>query len=205
MNQDPKAGASASPTREKQTKLDPFTRNFVQKCARQLVGKFGFKQQDREDIEQSLYLKLAKRLQAADPNDPKWRALLAISARRHIVSLIRIREAEKRNHRRTCSLNVRMGGPEGTVELATVVTSSEIPSRQGRTHRTEQELVELALDVREALANIADEEEREFLERLAMDSIAQVGRDMDIPRTTLNSWLPKLRKQFENLSLKEYL
>ncbi len=205
MDHDPKAGASDNPSQKNQTELDPFTRNFVRKCARQLVGKFGFKQQDREDIEQSLYLKFAKRLWTADSNDPKWKALLAITARRQIVSLIRVREAEKRNHRRTSSINVRVGGPEGSVELAAMVTSSDIPSHRGRTHRTEQELVELALDVREALAGIADEEEREFLERLMTDSIAQIGRDMDIPRTTLNSWLLRMRKPFEKGDLKEYL
>jgi len=205
MDKDPKAGASDKPSQDNQTKLDPFTRNFVRKCARQLVGRFGFKQQDREDIEQSLYLKLAKRLRTADPDDPKWKALLAISARRHIVSLIRVREAEKRNHRRSCSINVRIGGPEGTVELSATVTSSEIPSHRRQMERSEQEQLELAMDVNDCIAEIADGDQREFLERLKTDSIAQVARDMDIPRTTLNSWLHGLRKKFEKRSLKDYL
>src|SRR5262245_53017027 len=205
MDHDTKAGASDNPSQESQKKPDPFRRHFVRKCARQLAGKCGFKQQDREDIEQCLYVKLAKRLQTADPDDPKWKALLAIAARRHIVSMIRVREAEKRSHRRTCSINVRMGGPEGSVELAATVTASEIPSHRRGTERPERELVELAMDVNDCIAEIFDIDQREFLERLKTDSIAQIARDMEIPRTTLNSWLLKLRKQFENRSLKEYL
>jgi DNA-directed RNA polymerase specialized sigma24 family protein len=185
--------------------LDPFTRGFVRKAARRLAGRFGFQRQDREEIEQRLYLKLARHLHRGDPSDPKWKALVAITVRRHVVSMARDGEAEKRDHRRVCSLNVRIGTPDGPMELADTVGEHEIPSRRGRVKRSDQELAELRLDVIACLADVGDERQREFCERLKHDSISQVARDMGIPRTTLGTWLARLRGRFEERGLRDYL
>jgi len=199
------AGGSNGASAASHEGLDPFTQGFVRKAARRLAGKFGFQRHDREEIEQRLYLKLAGRLRGGDPDDPKWKALVAITVRRHVVSMIRDGEAEKRDHRRACSLHVRVGTSEGPVELADLVGEHEIPSRRGRVKRSDQELAELRLDVTACLADVDDERQREFCERLKHDSISQVARDMDIPRTTLNTWLAKLRGRFEERGLKDYL
>lgn len=185
--------------------LDSFTRGFVRKCARQLAGRFGFRPQDREEIEQRLYLKLVRRLPAADPDDPKWKAFVAITVRRHIVSMIRDQEAEKRDHRRVCSLHVNVSVDERPAELADTIGEDAIPSRRVRARRSPQELAELLLDVTECLADLNDAQQREFCERLKHASIAQAARDMGIPRTTLNAWLVKLRRRFEERGLRDYV
>ncbi len=205
MDKHKKPEESNGPSRDKAPGLDSFTQGFVRKCARQLAGKFGFKRQDREEIEQRLYLKLARHLHAADPNDPKWKAFVAITVRRHLASMIRDSEAEKRDHRRTCSINVQIGTDEGPIELADTISEREIPSRRGRAKRSPQELAELVLDVRECLGDLTDERQRKYCERLMRDSISQVARDVDIPRTTLNGRLDKVRRRFEERGLKEYL
>ncbi len=185
--------------------IDSFTRGFVRKSARELAGRFGFKKQDRDEIEQRLYLKLARELHRADPQDRKWKAFVAITVRRHIVSMIRDNEAAKRDHRRACSLHVTVGTPDGPMELAYTIGEHEIPSRRGCVKRSPQELTELTLDVTECLSEVTDDRQREFYERLKRDSIAQIARDMGIPRTTLNAWLAKLRRRFEERGLKDYL
>ncbi|QDU28952.1 hypothetical protein ETAA8_40580 [Anatilimnocola aggregata] len=185
--------------------LDSFTQGFVRKCARNLIGKFGFRHQDRDDIEQRLYLKLAKHLPAAQPDDPKWKAFVSLTVKRHIVNMVRDREAAKRDDRGTCSIYVRIGAPNDAVELSATLIHREIPSRRGRSNRTEQELLELLIDVADSISAVADDKQRELLERLESTSIAQIAREMGVPRTTLNSWLPRLREHFEKRSLKEYL
>lgn len=185
--------------------IDSFTRGFVRKSARKLAGKFGFKKQDRTEIEQRLYLKLARRLHTADPNDPKWKAFVAVTVRRHIVSMIRDNEAAKRDHRRACSLHVTVGTQDGPMELADTIGEHEIPSRRGCVKRSPQELTELTLDITECVSDVTDERQREFCERLKHDSISQIARDMGIPRTTLNAWLVKLRSRFEERGLRDYL
>lgn len=185
--------------------IDSFTRGFVRKSARQLVGRYGFKLQDRDDIEQRLYLKLAKRLHTADPDSPKWKAFVAITVRRHITTMIRDRGAKKRDPRRVGSLDVSIGAKDGPMQLAGEVSDHEVPSRRSHVKRTSQELVELLHDAAECLADLTEDKHREFCERLKRDSISQVARDMDIPRTTAHGWVAKLRRQFEERGLRDYL
>jgi DNA-directed RNA polymerase specialized sigma24 family protein len=100
---------------------------------------------------------------------------------------------------------VRIGAPDDAVELSATLIHREVPSRRGRNHRTEQEYLELMLDVSECIADVPDRQQRELLERLKWESVAQAARAMQIPRTSLHSWLPKLRQHFEKRSLKDYL
>jgi RNA polymerase sigma factor (sigma-70 family) len=192
--------------KKKDGKIDPFTRGFVRKSARKLAGKHGFRRQDRDEIEQRLYLKLAKHLHAADLNDPAWKAFVAKTVRRHIASMIRDNKAEKRDHRRVCSIHVVIGENEdGPVELAHTISERDGKAHRGCAPRSQQELAELALDMATCIPGLCDKRHREFCERLKHASISQVARDMDIPRTTLNAWLRKLRQRFEEQGLKDYL
>lgn len=189
-----------------QDSLDSFTRGYVRKRARGLVGNYGFRRSDRDEIEQSLYLKLAGRLDQADPNDPKWKAFVAKTVSRHIASMIRDREAAKRDHRRVCSIHVVIGADEeGPVELAATLLEHETPAKRSREQRTEQETADLRMDLAACIDELCDERYREFCERLKHDSISQVARDMDVPRTTLNAWLCKIRSRFEELGLGDYM
>jgi DNA-directed RNA polymerase specialized sigma24 family protein len=185
--------------------LDPFTRGFVRKIARQFAGKFGFARQDRDEIEQRLYLKLAGQLPKARPDDPAWKAFVATSVRRAILNMIRDSKAEKRDHRRVSSLHAPICNQHGSTELAATIGEHESPSQRGRIKRSDYELTELLSDVNECLTDIADDQLREFCQRLKHDCVAQVARDMDIPRTTLNYWLSTLRRRFEDRGLREYL
>ncbi|MDP6447179.1 MAG: hypothetical protein QF805_25515 [Pirellulaceae bacterium] len=186
--------------------IDSFTKGYVRKRARELAGKYGFKRHDRDEIEQRLYLKLAKRLHTANPNSPKWKAYVATTVSHCIASMIRDNEAEKRDHRRVCSIHVVIGeDDDGPIELADTIGEQEGKSHCGCSSRSQQELSDLAMDIAACVAGVRDERHREFCERLKRDSISQVARDMDIPRTTLNAWLRKLMHRFEEQGLKEYL
>ena len=191
---------------KKTGKIDPFTEGYVRKSARQLVGKFGFTKSDRGDIEQKLYLKLAKHLPCDDPENPKWKAFVALAVKRCIANIVRDKQAEKRDHRRVCSIHVVIGeDDEGAVELADTISEQESRSRRGRSYRSQQELAELLMDVAACIADLPDARHREFCERLKHDSISQAARDMDIPRTTLHAWIGKLLATFEDKGLKDYL
>jgi len=186
--------------------IDGFTQGYVRKRARQLAGQFGFTGRDCDEIEQRLYLKLATRLGRADPDDPRWKAFVAKTVRRHVASMIRDRLARKRDHRRVCSIHVVVGADEyGPIELADM-----IGEQQGRAHRScfprgRLELTELSLDVAACVARLHDPRLREFCERLQHDSITRISRDMNIPRTTLNWWRRILMQRFEEQGLKNYL
>ena len=193
------AGANGQP-------LDSFTQGFVQKAARQLAGKHGFRESDRDEIEQRLYLKLTARLGQADPDDPKWKAFVAKTVRRHIASMIRDNRAQKRDHRKTSALHTVVDVDEdGPITLAETLSERECKARRGWSFRSASELADLAMDLAACMEELPDPRHREFCERLKHDSIAQVARDMGIPRTTLNAWLRKVRERFEERGLKDYL
>lgn len=194
-------GSSVS-SRAAHEPLDSFTRGYVRKRARGLIGSGGFRHGDREEIEQTLLLKLAAHLDRADPDDPKWKAFVAKTVRRHIATMIRDREAAKRDHRRVRSIHAVIGADdEGPIELTAVLLDHETPGRRGRERRSPQAVAELRLDVAACVASLPDERFREFCERLKHDSIAQVARDMGVPRTTLNTWLEKIRRRFIDCGL----
>lgn len=178
--------------------IDPFTRCFIRKQARQLVGKRGFSDSDREDIEQQLYVKLTPYLDQADPESPRWKAFVAKTVRRQIVTMIRHNEREMRDHRRASSINVLVvGDDDKPVEMASNLQENQTPGQRGRDCRTEQELAELRIDLNACIGQLDDPRFREFCERLKRDSISQVASDMGVPRTTVNAWLVKIREQFQ--------
>jgi RNA polymerase sigma factor (sigma-70 family) len=187
-------------------KIDSFTRGFVRKSARRLAGKHGFRRADRDEIEQRLYLKLAKYLHAADPDDPGWKAFVAKTVCRHIASMVRDNKAMKRDHRRVCSIHVILGeDDDGPIELAETISEGEGLAHRRQKKRSAQELAELRMDTAASLEDVSDKKLREFCERLKHDSISQIARDTGIPRTTLNARLRKLRQHFEDKGLKDYL
>ena len=187
-------------------KIDSFTEGYIKKSVRQLIGKFGINASHAEDIEQTLFLKLAKHLPCDDPDDPQWKAFVATTVKRCISNIVRDTRAEKRDHRRVRSIHVVIGiDDEGPVELADTIGDHEVPARRLRSRRNDQELASLRMDLDELTAEMPDARHREFVQRLKHDSILQVARDMDIPPTTLSSWLRKLRQKFEDTGLRDYL
>lgn len=186
--------------------IDTFTEGYVRKHARQLVGKFGITETDIEDIEQKLFLKLAKHLPCDNPDSPQWKAFVATTVKRCIANMVRDTRAEKRDHRRVRSIHVVIGvDDEGPVELADTIEEHEVPARRQQRRRTDQELASLRMDLDELASELLDARHREFIQRLKRDSILQVARDMDVPPTTLSSWLRKLRQKFEDTGLRDYL
>ncbi len=186
--------------------IDSFTEGYVKKRSRQLVGRYGFSETDREEIEQALLKKLVGHLDQADPNSPKWKAFVVKTVSRHIATLIRDRTAEKRDHRRTISLHVVIGvEDERPLDLAAVLQGHEIPSRRGQELRSAHESVELDLDVHACIELLEDDRHRELCWRLMENSITQVAQDMNVPRTTIHSWMCKIRSRFEELGLANYL
>lgn len=186
--------------------IDSFTLGYVKKRSRQLVGRYGFNETDREEIEQALLKKLVGYLDQADPNSPQWKAFVAKTVNRHISTLIRDRTAEKRDHRRTISLHVVIGvEDQQPLDLASVLQEHEIPSRRSQEPRSSHDYVELDVDVHACIELLEDERHRELCRRLMEKSVTQVAQDMNVPRTTLTSWIGKIRSRFEELGLANYL
>lgn len=190
----------------KETRIDEFTRKLIRRKARQLIGRVGFTKSDQADIEQELTLKLLKALSGFDPDQGHKNVFVTAVIERFVANLLRDKQAEKRDHRRVCSLNVVIADDEdeGPVELGDTVSRREQDARLGQAPRDEHDLAQLVLDMVEVIATLPSEL-RELAERLKTDSVSQVARDLGVPRTTLNGRVRELRRRFERAGLKDYL
>jgi RNA polymerase sigma-70 factor (ECF subfamily) len=190
---------------ESYPQIDRFARSYIRKKARQVVGRAGFTEQDREDLEQELVLRLLQRLPSRDPRRGRSTTFTRLVVDHAVANMLRERGAEKRGTGRNISLSEPVELPGGRhTELAQVIGQRERDARLGRQSRPAEEGVDLVLDVADLLAKLPAPQ-RELAERLKSSTIAEVARDLGLPRTTVASRVRALRCRFEQAGLREYL
>ena len=178
-------------------KLDRFTRGIIRRKVNQLIGLAGFTQQDYGDLEQDFLARVLQSLPSFDPKKAHRNKFITAVVERHFANLLRNKKAAKRDHRRIGSLNVTIFVQgAGPIELAQTIGQRELNSRRGCNPRSDEELAQLVSDVATVMATLPDNW-RELAERLKYQSVAEVARDLGIPRTTLHGWISSIRKLFE--------
>lgn len=186
-------------------KIDRFTRGIVRRKVKQLIGRAGFTKQDREDLEQDIFVRVLQSLPAFDPERAHQNAFITTVIERYVANILRNKQAAKRDHRRVCSLNVMIQvTEEGPTELAQTIGERELDARLGRQRRTDEELVELAIDLADVTAAFP-ESWRTLLELRKTLTMSEAATEMDVPRTTLNNWMRHIRKRFEKAGMRDYL
>jgi len=186
-------------------KVDRFTRGIIRHKINQLIGRAGFTEQDRKDLEQELILRLLQSLPSFDPNHAHRNVFTTTVIERYVANILRNKRAMKRDHRRVSSLHVMVDiGEEDRIEMTQNISQRELDAQRGRHPRSDEELAQLVQDLAEAMAKLPDEL-RELAERLKTETVSEIARDKGIPRTTLNESVRRLRRRFENTGLKEYL
>jgi RNA polymerase sigma-70 factor (ECF subfamily) len=94
--------------------LDDYAVQLIRRKARQLVGRAGFTEHDREDIEQTLILDLLHRLPKFDSSRASRHTFTARIVEHGVARLIEHREAPMRDYRRCiCSLNEWVESEDG--------------------------------------------------------------------------------------------
>ena len=144
-------------------------------------------------------------LPSFDSNHGHRNKFITAVVERHVANILRNKRAEKRDHRRIGSLNVMVSiGEDEATELAETIGQRELDARRGRHPRSDEELAQLAQDVVEVIAKLP-KELQDLAERMKTQNVAEIARDMGIPRTTLHESVRQLRQRFENTGLKKYL
>jgi RNA polymerase sigma factor (sigma-70 family) len=186
--------------------LDPFAAALIRKKTRQIIGRAGLARQDRSDIEQELTMMLWARLPAFDPTQGHLYPFVTAVIDRCVAKFLRHRRAKKRNdQRRTDSLHSLRESQSGEVSaLGESVTAGHQDARRGCQPRDADELAQLARDISDVLATLPPAY-RELATRLRHQSVADAARDLGVPRTTLNDWVGRIRRRFEQAGLRNYL
>jgi RNA polymerase sigma-70 factor (ECF subfamily) len=185
--------------------LGRFEYGIVKRKVSQIIGRAGFTRQDRKDLEQELIARLLQGLKSFDPKVAHRKIFVTTVVERAFRNVLRDKQAEKRDHRRICSLHLQIQvTDDGPTDLAKSISDRELDSRRRRDPRSAEELSELASDLDEVLASLP-EELRDLAERLKTQSISAIARELGVPRTTLNDRVRQLRKRFQHTGLRDYL
>lgn len=146
-----------------------FAARAIGQKARQLAGQRGFSLSEREDIEQELRLHLLRRLAKFDPQVAPWNVFVRTLVERHAATLVMRRRSQLR-------LADRCPPPSHSAEVD----------------------IDAALDTAMLLADLPCRA-REICERLKNDTIAEVARQMGLPRSTLRGEITRLRGHFRTV------
>jgi RNA polymerase sigma-70 factor (ECF subfamily) len=186
--------------------ISDYAAELIRCKARQLLGKAGFTWSDVEDLEQEMILELIQRFPKFDPAKAAHSTFAARIVEHKISKLFRHRRREMRDYRReSCSLDDTIEDAEGeTIWRACTINQDEAAIRLGRRTRTREEETQLRIDISLVLAKLPDDL-REIAGQLLTKSVAEVARDLGIPRTTLYESVKRLRPFFEDTALRNYL
>jgi len=184
---------------------DRFIRGIIKRKVGQLVGRAGFTLQDRESLEQDLLARVIDSLSKFDPEVGHRNKFVTAVVERYVANILRDKSADKRDHCRIRSLNVRIdAGEEGPTELSELIGEAEQDARLGRRRRSEQELYELVSDMKALIEKLPADWQR-LLELRNQMTMAEIATLMNVPRTTLNEWMKRIRDRFEEEGFQKYL
>jgi RNA polymerase sigma-70 factor (ECF subfamily) len=191
---------------QKQQEVNQYAANVIRYKARQLVGKAGFTESDRDDLEQEMMLDVIARLPKFDPNKATQKTFVARIIERKISKLIRHRTSEMRDYRREAfSFNDSIeDGDGGSVDRGDLVSQESVDPSVAVNSRTGVDEMAFLHDMEAVLSGLPDHLRR-LCEILKTGSVSDAAREMGVPRTTLNDHVRKLRSLFEDAGLRAYL
>lgn len=180
-----------------QIHVNDYAARLIRFKARMLGRHRAFARDDREDIEQDLWLDLLERLPKYDPARASLSTFVARVVERRVVSLIRYRSAEKRSaFREECSLDDRVLDADGR-DTARHETTPEVSNDPAR-------LRELERDMAHVMAHLPDDL-RAIALALAFGTQNAVGPELGLSRRAMSKAAERLHEIFRDAGLDEYL
>ena len=178
--------------------LDDYTYETIHYKVEQLIGNYGFTDDDYDDLTQELTVAILRRLPAFRADRAEYNTFVSRVIDWKVIDLIRHQTSEKRDYRcEAYSLNEQVAGPENKpVPRFAMMEQDEGDIRIGKYKHTATERLELQLDVESVLADLPDEL-RQVAMMLQEKTITQVAQELGMPRTTFrNTYLVKLGEIF---------
>jgi len=166
--------------------FDRYADPLIRHKARQLVGKAGFTEDDRADLEQELALDLLQRMPRFDPDKAKVTTFMTRVVEHRISTLLAARHAQCRDWRlNQVSLNAPVDDSDQAEDLIHFVPHDSEDVR----------VMENRLDMERMLASLPDEQ-RQLCEQLKEHTMAESARILGLPRSTLYGRLNSIRECF---------
>lgn len=186
--------------------LDDYAVKLIRHKARQLVGRAGFVEADRADIEQEMALDLLRRLPRFDPARAARNTFIARIVEHRVATLVEAQKAGIRDYRRVAgSLDDRRPGDGGASDDGPPVLDQHEYRRAVLAGAfRDQEQRDLRRDLQRVVADLPADL-RDLCERLQGATVSEVSRETGVPRSTLYDAIGKLRDRFDAAGLAAYL
>jgi RNA polymerase sigma-70 factor (ECF subfamily) len=191
--------------------LDEYAVRLIKHKARQLVGRAGFVEADRHDLEQELVIDLLRRLPRFDPAIAKRETFITRIVQHHIATIIESQKAGIRDYRQHAgSIDERREEDDGSSADSPPVLNQDEYLRETLTSaRRDEDLHALRLDIEKVLSELLPSDSsidlRALCARLQTSSVTDVSRETGVPRGTVYEAIQKLRTRFERAGLSIYL
>ncbi len=197
--------ASASSSPPPRPSAGGYTGRLIRSRAQRLARQAGLKIEDRQDIEQELWVDLLVRWRRFDAARACDRTFATRVVEHRVVTLLReSRTVAKSAQRKRRSLHDTVEDGDGrSVPMAQVLDDRAQAARTGSHSVATDRQADLAVDVAGVLTDLP-EELRDLCERLKDSSIAHIARDMGIARASLYRRIEKIREHFVSAGLHEY-
>ena len=172
--------------------------------AAKLANQDGMSSPDVEDVEQDLKLHLSQVLERYAVHPGKLEHLIQKTLRRKVLNLSRDRHADKRDPRRTNSLNVEIASADEVNPMTLVETPAEGDDSLRVTRTTAGDLCDLKIDLEKAIADL-DPRLQKICHLLKTYTPTEAAARLGICPGTLHHHMGVIRQKFEKAGLQVYL
>ena len=183
----------------------PFTQSVIRRYANKLIRNGVAEKQDRETLVQEIRLRFLQRWCKFDSDFGHHKSFVCTVVNRCCSNISREIQAQRKGSKAvslSCMVSLPCGGK---TELAQTIGEDELDRRLERKRRLSRtEHLSLAHDLAMVLASLTPEQ-RQLIELLRSQTMAQITVALGIARSTLVSRLAVIRERMREANLQEYL
>ena len=183
-----------------------YAAKLIKFKARQLVGRYGFTEADRRDIEQELLLRFWLGSSSYTPGRGHVDAFSKAVIQNAVATLVEHQRAIKRGrqeYHQSLNDEVERDGKK-PIERGDLLDQDTAPRRLGRVSRHFTDAADLRMAIEEVLKPLSTEA-KALAEQLGLLNPTEISRNTGIPRGTICDRVAKLRKPFLEAGLEEFL
>jgi RNA polymerase sigma-70 factor (ECF subfamily) len=186
--------------------LDEYSVRLIRRKAQQLVGRAGFVEADRHDLEQEFAVDLLRRMPRFDPNRAKRETFISRILEHRVATLVESQKAGVRDYRCNAgSLDEAAQGDGGDAsDSPPVLDDPEYRRETAAASRRSEDLRALRVDLHRALANLPVEL-RSLCARLGNSTVSEVAREQGVSRSSVYEAIGRIRARLERAGLAAYL